>query len=375
MTSSRTIKLELLREGPPHNQLLSPLTRYLAACQNRPPESIRLDIEHRDFLRWQAGLTYAAGRTTPARDQTTRREAKAAFNVERRNAIEDASKAVSTLLGSIRGLIAELSSDPCDWRHIHLVVDASELGALPFELARAAPGLMVEGERLFAQQNARVTISRQTRRVATSVVSWPSLPKILCIIGDGDLPADAHVLALRKSIDHWIGWNDQEDSATGSTTSDAELNDDQLLDNRMREAARILTVLDNPTLEQVSATARSARFTHIHILAHGAPLPEAGTGQSLYGLCFRGPHGVDIVDGDRLEAALRHPQYCSCPTVVTLATCEGANVSGAILGPGGSAAHAIHSKGSARDRITISIVEGRLRHYHRDAVPGASTRR
>jgi len=344
VSRSRTIKVELLREGPPHNQLLSPLTRYLAACQNRPPESIRIEIEHRDFLRWQAGLTYAAGRVASPRDQKTRREAKAAFEVDRRNAIEDASKAVTTLLGSIRALIAELSSDPCEWRHIHLVVDASELGSLPFELARAAPGLMVEGERLFVQQNARVTLSRQTRRVATSVVSWPNRPRILCIIAEGNLPTDAHVLALRKSIDHWIGWNDRDDSLTGNTDPD-EGTDEQLLKNRKLEAGRMLTVLENPTLDKVSETAGSGRFTHVHILAHGAPLAEAGAGQSLYGLCFRGANGLDVIDGDRLEAALRHKQDCSQPTVVTLATCEGANVSGAILGPGGSAAHAIHSKG------------------------------
>ena len=60
MSRSKSIVLELLREGPPHNQLLSPLTRYLAVCENRPPESVRLSVEHRDFLRWQAGLTYSA---------------------------------------------------------------------------------------------------------------------------------------------------------------------------------------------------------------------------------------------------------------------------------------------------------------------------
>lgn len=343
MTRARTITLEFLREGPPHNQLLSPLTRYLAACQNRPPESLRLDVEHRDFLRWQAGLTYAnVRRLGKVEDEKTRVVAAAAFEVERRNAIDDAGKAVTNVLGAIKGLTAELSCEPCEWRHIHLVVDASELGALPFELARAAPGLMVEGERLFAQQNARITLSRQTRRVATSVVSWPERPRILCVIADGDLPADAHVLALRKSIDHWIGWNDLEGSATGE---EGGLDENLLLDNRKREAARMLTVLENPTLDEVSQAAAADCFTHVHVLAHGAPLPDASAGQTLYGICFRGTSGVDVVDGDRLEAALRHPKDCTHPTVVTLATCEGASVTGAILGPGGSAAHQIHSKG------------------------------
>jgi len=32
----RTLTLELLRHGPAHNQLLSPLTPYLALCENHP---------------------------------------------------------------------------------------------------------------------------------------------------------------------------------------------------------------------------------------------------------------------------------------------------------------------------------------------------
>lgn len=342
MGSTKTVVLELLRDGPSYNQLLSPLTVYLAACQNRPPESVRLNVEHKDFLRWQGGLTYAdvAVARAAADDTPGRREAS---DRSRREAIDDATKAVTGVLGSIRALIAELASEPCEWRHIHMVLDAAELGSLPFELAHAAPGLMVEGERLFLQQNARVTLTRQTRRVATSVVSWPRRPRVLCIVAEGDLPLDAHVLALRQAIDPWIGWNDGDKGETGSETDDAEAD---LRANRSREVQQMLTVLIDPTLEDISRETRRVAFTHVHVLAHGAPLPNAGPGQTLYGLCFRSAHGgTDVVDGDRLEAALRQSRDCAHPTVVTLATCEGASVTGAILGPGGSVAHALHAKG------------------------------
>ena len=347
MPRTRAITLELLRDGPPHNQLLSPLTVYLAKCQNRPAESVRVNIEHGDFLRWQAGLTYARGRRRTSTRDGNGGASEASAGVERRNAISDASKAVTNVLGSLRSLIAELACDPCEWRHIHLILDASELGALPFELAYAGPGFMVEGERLFVQQNARVTLTRQAHRVATSVVTWPSRPRILCIIADGNLPSRAHVLALWQAIDPWIGLNDGEASPQAED-SDAEddRRDRVLADNRIREAEQMLTVLENPTLDEVSLMVSRYRFTHVHVLAHGAPLPDAGPGQTLYGLLFRGTNAKrDIVDGDRLEAALRHPRDCDHPTVVTLATCEGANLSGAILGPGGSVAHAIHTKG------------------------------
>lgn len=343
MGISKTVVLELLRDGPAHNQLLSPLTVYLAACQNRPPEALRLNIEHKDFLRWQGGLTYAESALA------TRSEVEAAKDAARsergrRDAIADATKAVTDVLGSIRALIAELAAEPCDWRHIHMVLDAAELGALPFELAHAAPGLMVEGERLFLQQNARITLTRQTRRVATSVATWPRRPRLLCVVAEGDLPLDAHVLALRQAIDPWIGWNDGD---KGDNDDDSEESEKETLRaNRSRESEQMLTLLIDPTLEDISRETRRTLYTHVHVLAHGAPLPNVGPGQALYGLCFRAARGgIDVVDGDRLEAALRHTRDCTQPTVVTLATCEGANVSGGVLGPGGSVAHALHAKG------------------------------
>lgn len=343
--SSKTVVLEVLRDGPSYNQLLSPLTVYLAACQNRPPESLRLSVEHHDFLRWQGGLTYAGLPDGAPVGPSTQVRNKAARLDMRSNAIEDATRAVTTILGGIRALIAELASEPCEWRHIHLVLDAAELGALPFELAQAAPGLMVEGERLFLQQNARVTLTRQTRRVATSVVNWPGRPRILFIVGEGNLPVEAHLLALRQGIDPWIGWNDG-DSVEWKVWADADKHRDELLEGRRREAEQMMTVLLNPTLDEISRETRRTAFTHMHILAHGAPLPNAGPAQSLYGLAFRASRGgVDVVDGDRLEAAVRSGRECGTPTVVTLAACEGANVSGAILGPGASVAHALHSKG------------------------------
>ena len=40
----RTITLELLRHGPTHNQLLSPLTQYLALCQNHSAVTVRVPL-------------------------------------------------------------------------------------------------------------------------------------------------------------------------------------------------------------------------------------------------------------------------------------------------------------------------------------------
>ena len=46
----RTLTLELLRHGPAHNQLLSPLTPYLALCENHPAVTLQLPMEHNQLL-------------------------------------------------------------------------------------------------------------------------------------------------------------------------------------------------------------------------------------------------------------------------------------------------------------------------------------
>ena len=50
MAQIRNIKLELLRPGPAHNQLLSPLTPYLALCGADGPVTVNIPFEHRHLL-------------------------------------------------------------------------------------------------------------------------------------------------------------------------------------------------------------------------------------------------------------------------------------------------------------------------------------
>ena len=82
----RTITLELLRHGPAHNQLLSPLTPYLALCENHGAVTLHMPFEHSQFMhrldalgykltaiRCSTGTTDVATRTatvTPAHQQT-----------------------------------------------------------------------------------------------------------------------------------------------------------------------------------------------------------------------------------------------------------------------------------------------------------------
>ena len=54
----RTVSVELLRAGPRHNQLISPLTQYLGVCGNAPAARITLPFEHGELERRLQELRY-----------------------------------------------------------------------------------------------------------------------------------------------------------------------------------------------------------------------------------------------------------------------------------------------------------------------------
>ena len=73
----RSVALEFLRKGPPHNQLLSPLTDYLALCGNHPAVSVNVPFEHREFLRILDSLRYVPGDHDIARTERLERMQRA----------------------------------------------------------------------------------------------------------------------------------------------------------------------------------------------------------------------------------------------------------------------------------------------------------
>ena len=118
---------------------------------------------------------------------------------------------------------------------------------------------------------------------------------------------------------------------------------------RKKSVRRLLTVLPDATLESLREACRSADYTHVHLLAHGASFRDAGNDR--YGVALLGGSGdgsYTVVDGERLAIALMGRDASGrCkppPTVVTLATCDSGNVS-TVLVPGGSIAHELHTHG------------------------------
>jgi hypothetical protein len=322
MSDIRNVKLELLRPGPAHNQLLSPLTPYLALCGADGPVTVNMPFEQRQILTRLQRLRYSIGSSEVVAQQ---REAE----------VRELGEALGAVLGQVPALLSELGrarSDAANLVHLRLSLSAFELGLVPFELAIGPDGFPGSGSPLFLQSNAPITLTREVRRGRPLSFDWNRPPCLLFAFaspgGLAPVPAQDHLKALRRAIEPWVKWALRPEE-------------------RVQEVRRMLTVLPEATLEDIREACASRRYTHVHILAHGAPFEQAGDRQYGVALASETTSGAyDVVDGERLAIALtqRDPHGAARhrPTLVTLATCDSGNIN-TLLTPGGSIAHALHA--------------------------------
>lgn len=322
MMEIQSVKLELLRPGPAHNQLLSPLTPYLALCGADGPVTVNIPFEHRQLLNRLERLRYVTSSGEISRQQ---REAE----------VREIGEVLGNVLGQVPALLSELANARSEGGrlvHLRLSLSAFELGLVPFEFAISPDGFPQSGSPLFLQSRAPVTVTREIRRGRPLRFSWNRPPRILfAFASPGNLPpvpALDHLRALRGAIDPWI---------KAAPTSEG----------RVESVKKMLTVLEEATLEKMREACAATEYTHVHILAHGAPLTQAGHEQ--YGVALASDSAVvDVIDGERLGIALTAKDSSGTtrhrPTVVTLATCDSGNVS-TVLTPGGSIAHQLHATG------------------------------
>jgi hypothetical protein len=274
----RLVDVEFLRPGPPQNQLLSPLTQYLAICGEAGAGVVTVPYEHATFERKLKELRYETG--DPA---------------DRLAMLHDMGVDMGRILGAVPGLPGSLAVD-ADREdvlvHLRLTVSASELALLPFEFAKVPVGPNVTAEGWLAlQTRPPVALTRHIRNVSAESVVWPHRPRILFVAGDPDvIPFAEHRAALLQAIGPFAfpGRDEPAKSADGSREQFGEL----------------LTILVNPTLNDVFRECRGARYTHVHILTHGDFDDTASDsyGRS-YGLVLRGSEsGSDVVTGERFAS-------------------------------------------------------------------------
>ena len=318
----RLVNVEFLRPGPPQNQLLSPLTQYLAICGEAGAGVVTVPYEHATFERKLKELRYETG--DPA---------------DRLAMLHDIGVDMGRILGTVPGLPGSLAIGADDGNvllHLRLTVSASELALLPFEFAKVPISSTVTGEDWLAlKTRPPVALTRHIRSVSAEHVVWPHRPRILFVAGDPDvIPFAEHRAALLEAIRPFVFPNRDEPTPSG--------------DGMREQFGELLTILVNPTLNDVLRECRETTYTHVHLLTHG-DFDDATPdyyGRS-YGLVLRGSESAnDIVSGERFSTALTTIANGRIhrPTVVTVASCDSGNV-GSVVRPGASFAHALHHGG------------------------------
>jgi len=318
-----TVRLDLLRFGPAHNQLLSPLTPYVALCGNDGPVTVTIPLEHRHLLNRLERLRYVT-------------DGAAVPEAQRQAELIELGSLIGRVLANVPALNAQLgqaSGRENTLVHVQLVVWGSELALVPFEVVTAPDGFPGSGLPLLTQADVPVTLTRELRRARPLPVEWDRSPRILFAWaeppGVSRVPAREHLIALRRALEPWIPWRPTPEL-------------------RVFEVQQRLTVLHNATLDDIRRACSTTSFTHVHILAHGAERTEAG--ERRYGITLNRDHrqpAAEAVDGQALAHALRVTSQdgkISRPTAVTLATCDSGAV-GSPLTPGGSIAHDVHASG------------------------------
>lgn len=351
MTNFHQIKLEFIRPGPSHNQLLSPLTPYMALCGEGAPVTFHIGIEHHQLLSRLERLRYVTN---------DGRSGVAVPDRIREATVAEIGEDVARILGELRTLIGE------EWRalgdagagtgsadshliHLRLVLSGSELSLLPFEMAIAPQAFPGEGLEWVLQFHMPVVPTREIRRTRPDPVSWdrPLEPKILLVSAAPsglDVPLASHVQALRAALEPWIRWPKTKRNDEGPALSPKELKR-----QRLQFVKERLRIIPDASLEDIYDICSKEEFTHVHILAHGAHT-EVG-GEKRFGLALskhNNRNEMKVVSGKRLAKAMQaeseNGTKRSQPLMVTLATCDSGNP-GSILVPGGSIAHDLHTAG------------------------------
>ncbi|MFZ4699599.1 MAG: CHAT domain-containing protein, partial [Candidatus Methylumidiphilus sp.] len=326
----RTVTVELLRAGPAHNQLLSPLTQYLGICGFSGAGIVTLPHEHATFLRRTNAMHYDGG-----------------ADKERQAVLRDLGLDIAKVLGSVPNLPGALTAGGAAETlvHLRLTLTASELALLPFELSKVPINANSADESWLALQTAvPVCITRRSRNVASEGVRLPEVPRILFIASNPDsanIPYDEHRKELIEAVKPFL-YPDEFTEIAGKV---GEVKGKLSLDDRREQFGNWLTIIKDAGFDEVVAECAAVQYTHIHILAHGDKLPNAE--DTAYGLVLRGAGAdPDLVSGERLASAFARivGDKIHRPTLVSLATCDSANP-GSVIIPVASLAHALHLAG------------------------------
>jgi len=300
MTAITSISVEILRHGPPHGHLLSPLTQYLARTGDHAL-TISFPYEHRQLLSKLSDLRYA-------NDEQSREDA-----------IEEVGQKIGDILRSIPDFF-KLDAETSRFIHLEIELSASELAMIPFELSDMPTGEGGLRARLALQTGMPVSVTRRVRGMSGATAHWPVRPRVLFAWSEkgGEVPHAQHGRALKKALETWRDpWADRS----------------------------VLWELKNASLKKIKAWNARHHYTHVHVLAHGDTKKTRGQEFALLLDKEIDDDGEpeEVVDGWRLASALclRNTR----PAIVSLAACDSGNVGSVHDRTGASIAHSLHQQG------------------------------
>src|SRR4051812_43604608 len=287
-----SFKLEIIRPGPLHGQLLSKLTYYIALCDGVDAETVRFSFDHQELKGDLESLRYYVG------DGSSERVP----NALRAGSVERIGQRISEVFASMRGIQTRISRNSAGHRHLRLVLGGSELSLVPFELATIPEGWPGSGRKLALYPDAPI-VTRELRDSTRIPMHWNREPRILFCsaspAGVAPPPTDAHLFAVTRALKPWVSSKKKRD--------------------------HMLTELDQVSLDAIRKVVHAAfrerrPYTHVHLLCHGQSLLSQ---PGRYGLALcdaRDPNKVDVVDARTLLDALTCGTVrCPLPTMLVLA--------------------------------------------------------
>jgi hypothetical protein len=239
--------------------------------------------------------------TTPVSQYELLKKLKECLRYKSNISAEEKWKTIVEISGVIKPFFIDIAGFGYKNCQLDLVLSASELGLLPFEL-------LLDDNQIpwFADAEKNIALTRRVRLgQMEKSLSWPFTPKVLFIYAHGgfqEVPFERHQAAFDFALNKW-----------GGTGND-----------------KVYKILAEPTFEVLSAELKAndeagKQYTHVHLLAHGdLILDRDDPGDFEYGIKFgKG----DSPTTNTLAIKELFESLAVKPFVVNYMICDGANFS------------------------------------------------
>lgn len=269
--------IEYFRFGDTETGILAPGNHYILAQRDLPV--LNVEVKQRQI-------------NLMAKLKETLRYDEPILTDKKNKAIQEISDFIKTIMVDLE----RLSS--VDSYQLDVVLNAAELGLLPFELL-----LDKEGNPYFAVEEKQWVLTRRIRQNSfEKPFVWPVRPRVLFAYSHGGgraVPYKDHLYQLDKALEKWGGIENKD----------------------------VFTLLDNASFDEIESELKKADeksyYTHVHILAHGKKIGEE-IDEIEYGIAL-GKDDTEVAKTESVKELFE--ALVQKPLLVSYMICDGANFS------------------------------------------------